>query len=191
MITILLLMWGARFLSCRGDFYCFSNDSVAHFLLYIYIQSCKYVFCCIWYAYSLNEPPHDKTNKMICAPSEDSDQPGHPPSLIRVFAVRTKKSGSLATHWAHSEDSDQTGRMPRQIWVFAGCTCHFVGFVMMQLKCIHKLEIFFWAYCCLCEILSLKYLSAISLSLWVLLNISFSCLFNLYMYLYACMYLHL
>ena len=28
------------------------------------------------------EPPHDKTNKMACAPSEDSDQPGHPPSLI-------------------------------------------------------------------------------------------------------------
>ena len=23
------------------------------------------------------EPPHDKTNKMACAPSEDSDQPGH------------------------------------------------------------------------------------------------------------------
>ena len=22
------------------------------------------------------EPPHDKTNKMICVPSEDSDQPG-------------------------------------------------------------------------------------------------------------------
>ena len=32
---------------------------------------------------------HDKTNKKICAPSEDSDQPGHPPSLIRVFAVRS------------------------------------------------------------------------------------------------------
>ena len=30
------------------------------------------------------EPPHNKTNKMICAPGEDSDQPGHPPSLIRV-----------------------------------------------------------------------------------------------------------
>ena len=27
------------------------------------------------------EPPHDKTNKMACAPSEDTDQPGHPPSL--------------------------------------------------------------------------------------------------------------
>ena len=31
----------------------------------------------------ITEPPHDKTNKMICAPSEDSDQPGHPPNLIR------------------------------------------------------------------------------------------------------------
>ena len=27
-----------------------------------------------------------------CAPSEDSDQPGHPPSLIRVFAVRSMSS---------------------------------------------------------------------------------------------------
>ena len=24
----------------------------------------------------ITEPPHDKTNKMACAPSEDSDQPG-------------------------------------------------------------------------------------------------------------------
>ena len=37
------------------------------------------------------EPPPDKTNKMVCAPSEDSDQPGHPPSLIRVFVVRVTK----------------------------------------------------------------------------------------------------
>ena len=27
----------------------------------------------------------------MCASSEESDQPGHPPSLIRVFAVRMKK----------------------------------------------------------------------------------------------------
>ena len=32
------------------------------------------------------EPSHDKTNKMTCAPSEDTDQTGHPRSLIRVFA---------------------------------------------------------------------------------------------------------
>ena len=42
------------------------------------------------------EPPRDKTNKMACAPSEDSDQPGHPPSLIRVFAVRMKKAWVLS-----------------------------------------------------------------------------------------------
>ena len=33
------------------------------------------------------EPLDDKTNKMICAPSKDSYQPRHPPSLIRVFAM--------------------------------------------------------------------------------------------------------
>ena len=31
-----------------------------------------------------------------CAPSEDSDQPGHQPSLIRVFAVRMKKAWVLS-----------------------------------------------------------------------------------------------
>ena len=50
----------------------------------------------IEYANSWNEPHRDKTNKMACAPSEDSDQPGHPPSLIRVFAVRLKKASSLS-----------------------------------------------------------------------------------------------
>ena len=57
----------------------------------------------------------------ICT-SKDSDQPGHPPSLIWVFSVRMKKTWSLATHWAHSDDSDQTGHMPRLIWVFTGHT---------------------------------------------------------------------
>ena len=37
-------------------------------------------------------PLHDKTNKMICAPSKDSDQPGYLPSLIRVFAMHFKGS---------------------------------------------------------------------------------------------------
>ena len=38
---------------------------------------------------NLNEPLHDKTNRMICALSKDSDQPGQPPSVIRVFAVHS------------------------------------------------------------------------------------------------------
>ena len=31
-----------------------------------------------------HEPAHDKTNKIACAPSEDSDQSGHSPSLISL-----------------------------------------------------------------------------------------------------------
>ena len=42
------------------------------------------------------EPHHDKTNKVACAPSEDSDQPGHLPSLIKVFTVRMKKAWVLS-----------------------------------------------------------------------------------------------
>ena len=57
------------------------------------------------------EPPHDKTNKITCAPSEDFDQPGHPPSLIIVFAVRMKKAWVLgylynAQRWLWSEWAD-------------------------------------------------------------------------------------
>ena len=33
---------------------------------------------------------------MACAPNEDSDQPGHPPSLIRVFTVRVTKAWVLS-----------------------------------------------------------------------------------------------
>ena len=53
-----------------------------------------------------------KTNKTVCALSKDSDQPGHSPSLIRVFAVRMQKA------WVHLEciaKTDQTGWMPRLI----------------------------------------------------------------------------
>ena len=53
-----------------------------------------------------NEPPHGKTNIMTCAPSEDSDQPVHPPSLIRVFAVRSVRSSWPKLFHANSEDSD-------------------------------------------------------------------------------------
>ena len=39
---------------------------------------------------SIYEPPqNDKNQQNDCAPSQDSDQSGHPSSLIRVFAVRS------------------------------------------------------------------------------------------------------
>ena len=39
------------------------------------------------------EPPQDKTNKLACAPSEDSDQPGHLPSLISLHCPHEKNLG--------------------------------------------------------------------------------------------------
>ena len=69
-----------------------------------------------------NWPATWQNQQSDCAPSEDSDQPGHPPSLIRIFAVRMMKVWTLSYPLRDSEDSDQTGRMPRLIWVFAGRT---------------------------------------------------------------------
>ena len=40
--------------------------------------------------------PHDKTSKVACARSNDSYQPGYPPSQIRVFTVRMKKAWILS-----------------------------------------------------------------------------------------------
>ena len=39
------------------------------------------------------EPPHDKTNKMACAPSEDSDQPWHPSSPISLRCLPEETLG--------------------------------------------------------------------------------------------------
>ena len=88
-----------------------------------------------WGRKSWTDPQHDKTKKMTCALSELSDQPGHAPRLSRVFAVRLKKGWVFSYPLsAQGRDSDQTGGMPRLIWVFAGCTGHFVDFVLLQLS---------------------------------------------------------
>ena len=65
---------------------------------------------------------HEKHNKMACAPSEDSDQPGHPPSLIRVFTVRMKKV------WVLSYPLSAQRKLVR----LGGC--HFVGCDMRWLN---------------------------------------------------------
>ena len=61
---------------------------------------------------STNEPPHDKTNKMTCPPSKDSDQNGHPPSLIRVFAVCMKKPWILSYPLSAQRRLIRLGRCP-------------------------------------------------------------------------------
>ena len=71
-----------------------------------------------------------QNQKIECAPSEDSDQPGYPLSLIRVFTVGMKKAwvlsyplsaqGRLWSDWADAQ-ADLSLR-----WAHS----HFVGFVM-------------------------------------------------------------
>ena len=85
------------------------------------------------YKYNINEQPPDKINKMACAPSKDTDQPGYPTSLIRAFTVRIKKAWVLSyplstqrrlwSDWADAQ-ADLSLR-----WVHS----NFVGFVMRQL----------------------------------------------------------
>ena len=55
-----------------------------------------------------------KPTKMT-APSEDSDQPGHPPSLSEPSLCAQWVAKDPSFLHADSEDSDQTGRMPRLI----------------------------------------------------------------------------
>ena len=76
-----------------------------------------------------------------CASSEDSDQPWHPPSLIRVFAVCMKKA------WVLSYPLSAQRRL-RSDWADAqadlSLRCahsHIVGFVMSRLIFIMQLKI--------------------------------------------------
>ena len=76
---------------------------------------------------------HDKTYKIACVPSEDSDPPGH---LVSLTSLRCLHEESLGPELPikRTAKTDQTGRLPRMICAFAGHTCHFVGFVMCWLK---------------------------------------------------------
>ena len=85
-----------------------------------------------WFGFfiCINEPPHDKSKTNACAPSEDSDQPGHPPSLIslrcpheetlgpEIPTERTANTLIQQNACAPSEDSDQPGHPPSLIRVF-------------------------------------------------------------------------
>ena len=72
------------------------------------------------------------------APSEDSDQPGHPPSLIRLLALRTKKAGVLSYPlsaqrrlWSDWADAQADLSL---CWA----RTHFVGFVVSWLTFFHR-----------------------------------------------------
>ena len=81
---------------------------------------------------------YDKTNKMAYTPSEDSDQPGHSPSLISLCRPHEESLGSelpiertarLWSDWADAQ-ADLSLR-----WAHS----HFVGLVMSRLMFSHDL----------------------------------------------------
>ena len=83
------------------------------------------------------EPPHDKINtKWPLCPAKTQMSLGIRPvwSEYSLCAQWVAYDPSLLP--ADGADSDQNGRMPRKIWVFAGCTGHFVGFVMPRWWCV-------------------------------------------------------
>ena len=115
------------------------------FLVYINIFRGNVCCCCLccFLKQNICETPDEmrwaatwQNQQSDCAPSEDSDQPGHPPSLIRVFAVRMKKAWVLSyplsaqrrlwSDWADAQ-ADLSLR-----WAHT----HFVGFVMLRLRCL-------------------------------------------------------
>ena len=75
----------------------------------------------------VNESQHSKTNKMTCASSEDSYQPGHPPSLIRVFAVHMKKGWILS----YSQSTQQRLWCGCPIWSESSLGAHVILLVLL------------------------------------------------------------
>ena len=64
--------------------------------------------CTFLFLWKMNESLHGKSNKMTCAPSEDSDKPGHLLSLIRVITVRMTKPCPLSAQrrpWSDGMDA--------------------------------------------------------------------------------------
>ena len=103
---------------CWGEMYSYSFTSGKTYLV---IQTWRIVeWAKTW-----------QNHQSDCAPNEDSDQPWHPPSLIRVFTVRMKKTWVLSYPFSAQ----------RRLWSdWADLIClrwahtHFVGFVMSWLK---------------------------------------------------------
>ena len=110
----------------------------------VWMNQPKTLWICYWCSFTeiqlkgtgeyINEPPHEKTNKMTVRPAK---------TQISLGICLVWSESLLCTQWvakdpsflhADREDSDQTGRMSRLIWVFHGRTCHFVGFVMRRLN---------------------------------------------------------
>ena len=95
----------------------------------------------------VNEPRHDKTNKMSVRPAKTQICLGIRPvwSEFSLCAQWVVKDPSFLH--ADSEDSDQTGRMPRLICVFAGRKLILLVLSCRgsNCRCLYKSINWFWA----------------------------------------------
>ena len=101
-----------------------------------------------WYGWAANilllihiyEQQHDKTNKIIYAPSKDSDQPGHPPRLIRVFTLCSTGSQGPKVPSCRERRLIRLGGCPGWSESSLGAQGILVGFVMLWFLCVksHK-----------------------------------------------------
>ena len=93
------------------------------------------------------ELTHIKTNKMACASSENSDQPGYPPSLIRVSAVRMKKAWLLSYPLSTKQRLWSDGANAQADLRLRWAQSHFIGFVMRWLmsvcRWVHKIHMLY------------------------------------------------
>ena len=76
-----------------------------HIIIYLVVILSLKAFVLAWKPFWAPTWLHQQNE---CVPSEDSDQPGHLPSPIRVFAVHSMGSKDPRFLHAHSEDSDQS-----------------------------------------------------------------------------------
>ena len=81
----------------------------------------------------LNEPRHDKTNKMSVRPAKTQISLGIRPAWSVSSLSAWRNLGSLATHWAHIEDWSDLADAQADLSLRWAHT-HFIGFVMLWLK---------------------------------------------------------
>ena len=77
LILILILIHSFVF---KRELFTWLSTSVASWCVYCFLISCLGRIRTF-------EPQNDKTNTLTCAPSKDSDQHGHPPSLISLHCA--------------------------------------------------------------------------------------------------------
>ena len=88
----------------------------------------KVLFCSVRY-----EPPRcEKMYVRPCTFTEDSDQPAHPHSLIRVFAVRLMKHRILGFPKRAQRIHCSDGTDVRLIWIVTECTYQKVPFCFIN-----------------------------------------------------------